>query len=527
MVEKDKELLGARIQDLIHDYQVDPQKLLKLAQERAIRAAAQNLTPSQDSLPAVPHELQTLGSYELMTLLGRGGTGKVYKARHRESDDIVALKILSPHYLSDEHRLLRFYMEAEAASCLKHPSIVHIHKVDDERGYHYMVMDYVDGIELSELVEDEPLSADTAARIVMVIAEVMDYVHRQGILHRDLKPSNVMIDTKGKLWVTDFGIAKLQSGSSTVTTTGMLLGTPSYMPPEQVGGKSDSLGPTCDIYSLGAMLYEMLTMEPPFQGDSPYETLQMVLHNTPKLPREINQNIPKVLESICLKCLEKDPKNRYASSADLAADLKSFLSGNAVQASGGGLLRQALGPATASPASLCEPDVMERWGRILRWYALLWLSLCLASQLLLWGSVNSKTSLTLLWSCGGVALLSVFLSYRFYRLKALTSVERQALGILCVFLLGFGAFVMMQISLPGMHGSIHSRMQFISFGLFLSAIAFGCLCVVVDGSFLFLALALLGMPLVHLYWPHLFFLILGLLLAVGFYLPGQRFARAG
>ncbi len=199
-------------------------------------------------------------------------------------------------------------------------------------------MEFIEGKDFGKLIEEGPLPPKKAAELVLQAAEVMDYIHSRGIIHRDIKPSNLILDKNGKVWITDFGVAKLLSNSKGITASGALLGTPSYMSPEQVSGKSYELGPACDIYSLGAVLYTLLTSKPPILGGSPYETIQKVLYATPKPPHYFNKRVPKDLEAICLKCLEKSAKRRYPSAKKLAEDLRAFLRGEKVSATPPSLL---------------------------------------------------------------------------------------------------------------------------------------------------------------------------------------------
>lgn len=530
MTDQDKDRLGARIQELLRSQHVDPQELRRLAKEKASQLA--QVVPSGASMEQVdevaadlPENIRTLGKYRLLELLGRGGTGKVYKARNTENNQLVAIKVLASQSLADEQRLLRFYMEAKAASSLEHPNIVRIHEVSEQDEYHFMVMDYVEGIELSELIEKEPLAPDTAARIIMVIARVIDYVHRQGILHRDLKPSNIMIDTQGQILLTDFGVAKLKTGLSSVTTTGMLLGTPSYMPPEQVEGKSDTLGPACDVYSMGAVLYELLTGEPPFQGDSPYDTLRKVLHHLPKSPRSLQSTIPKNLESICLKCLEKDPAHRYTSAAALADELEAYLGGENIRPHANLVLRQALRSSTPSPARLCGPEVMERWSRILQWNAILWLSLVLAVYLLSFGETADSMSFKLLWLVGGSLIFLTSVGYRIKGSLPITPVERQTMGVLVAFVLTGAVLFLLYRWFP-IPAALEIQWTYqVTFLLLLAALFFGCLVVMVDGSFLCLALLFLAMPFLYVLGSAHFLLVLAAALGVGFYIPARRFSQ--
>jgi WD40 repeat protein len=233
--------------------------------------------------------------------------------------------------LANDADVRRFRAEAEAAARLDHPGIVPVFEVGQHDGHQYFSMAFVEGQSLArKIVEGLPSPRD-AARLVQQIAEAVAYAHIEGVIHRDLKPANILIDTAGQPRLTDFGLAKRVEGDRDLTATGQILGTPSYMPPEQATGQRD-VGPLADVYSLGAILYCLLTGRPPFQADNPLDTLMQVVHRDPVPPRQLNAAIPKDLETICLKCLEKDPRKRYASASDLAADLGRFLGGQPIAA---------------------------------------------------------------------------------------------------------------------------------------------------------------------------------------------------
>src|SRR5262249_49407235 len=276
---------------------------------------------------SIPESDRSFGDYELLGRIARGGMGVIYKARQVCLNRIVAVKMMLPGMLISEAEASRFQNEAEVIANLRHPNIVAVHEVGAHDGQRYFSMDYVEGQRLAAVVRDHPLPARTAARYVMVIAEAIHYAHQQGILHRDLKPSNVLLDKAGNPRITDFGLAKRLESDSRLTATGAVLGTPSYMPPEQADGKSKRLGPASDVYSLGAILYELLTGHPPFPAASPLDTI-----TEPIAPRMLNPKLSRDLETICLKCLEKDPCWRYQSAQELADDLDRYLKREPIKA---------------------------------------------------------------------------------------------------------------------------------------------------------------------------------------------------
>lgn len=275
---------------------------------------------------------ERFGEYELLTEIARGGMGVVYRARQEALDRIVALKMILAGRLANADDVQRFRTEAEAAAKLRHPNIVAVHDVGAHDGQHYFTMEYIEGVSLDQRLGTGPLACKSAARYVRILAKAMQYAHQHGILHRDLKPSNILIDAADEPHITDFGLAKRLGGDSGQTRTGAVLGTPSYMSPEQAQGKTNELGPASDIYSLGAILYELITGRPPFRAETPIDTVLQVIEHQPVPPRLLNPKIDHDLETICLKCLEKDPEARYASAEDLGADLQRFLEGDSISA---------------------------------------------------------------------------------------------------------------------------------------------------------------------------------------------------
>lgn len=270
------------------------------------------------------------GGYELLAEIGRGGMGVVYKARQKALDRTVAVKMILASHLASPEYVRRFQAEALAAARVRHSNIVQIHEVDQFRGQHFFVMEYVEGANLAERLAEGPVEPHAAARLVAAIARAVDHLHHHGIIHRDLKPSNILLDREGQPYLTDFGLAKVFTAGPQATSTGVIAGTPSYMAPEQASGRNEPVGPACDVYSLGAVLYELLTGRPPFAEESPFDTLVQVLQGEPPLPRRINPKAPRALEMICLRCLEKSPADRYPSAAALADDLDHFAKGEAL-----------------------------------------------------------------------------------------------------------------------------------------------------------------------------------------------------
>jgi len=321
------------------DYRRRAGEAVELAEYRARFPRNKNLIDavfrfSLDSIAATvqPGTKRQFGDYELLEEIARGGMGVVYKARQRSLDRLVALKMILAGQLASETEVERFHREAEAAACLQHPHIVAIHEVGVYEDQHYFSMDYIEGQSLAALVREAPLPPRRAARYLETIAEAIHYAHGKGITHRDLKPANVLIDAFDQPRITDFGLAKHTLVDSSLTTSGQILGTPAYMPPEQASSGRGPVGPASDVYALGAILYELLTGRPPLKAQTPAETILLVLEREPLPPRMLMPKVPRDLETICLKALEKEPRRRYATAAALAEDLGRFLRDQPIQA---------------------------------------------------------------------------------------------------------------------------------------------------------------------------------------------------
>jgi WD40 repeat protein/tRNA A-37 threonylcarbamoyl transferase component Bud32 len=277
-------------------------------------------------------DIKSFGDYELLKPIARGGMGVVYRARQKKLNRLVALKMILTGQLASDMEVQRFYAEATAAAQLEHPGIVPIYEVGEREGRHYFSMALVEGGTLAHRVKDRPLPPREAASLIRQVAEAVDHAHHHGIIHRDLKPSNILLDHDGRPKVSDFGLCKQITGDSHLTISGQVVGTPSYMPPEQASGKLDAVGPTADIYSLGAVLYRLVAGRPPFEAANVMETLKQVLEQEAISPRQLNAGVPRDLETICLKCLQKAAEKRYASALALAEDLGRYLAGEPILA---------------------------------------------------------------------------------------------------------------------------------------------------------------------------------------------------
>jgi serine/threonine protein kinase len=300
----------------------------------------------------VTSALPQLPGYEILGLLGRAGMGVVYKARQLVPERIVALKMIRAGELADAEDLARFLNEVEAAARLRHPHIIQVYEVGNYQGRPYFTMEYMEGGSLADVLRAGPLTAREAAGLVEPLARAVQAAHEQGIVHRDLKPGNILLpglasaetrtepvtfpsrpsERKWDAKIADFGLAKRLEGGPGLTRTSAILGTPSYMAPEQAAGKGKEVGPAADIYALGAVLYECLCGRPPFKAATPYDTVMQVLSEEPAAPRLLQPKLPRDLETICLKCLEKEPSKRYASALELAEELARFRAGEPIRA---------------------------------------------------------------------------------------------------------------------------------------------------------------------------------------------------
>ncbi|QEH35413.1 Serine/threonine-protein kinase PrkC [Aquisphaera giovannonii] len=306
----------------------------ELREQFALDAALPFEETETSGLPpaGVPPAPADVPGYEIFEVLGRGGTGVVYRARQRSLNRPVALKMILDGSHSGARQAGRFRAEAEAIARLQHPGIVQIHEVGEHEGRPFLALEYVPGGTLDRALGGTPLPADRAAALAEPLALAVEHAHGRGVVHRDLKPANVLLTAAGEPKIADFGLARIVAGDSNQTDSGAMVGTPSYMAPEQVDGGPGRVGPAADIYALGAILYEALTGRPPFRGESPVETLLQVRGADVVPPRRLRPDLPRDLETICLKCLEKDPRRRYATARALADDLRAFRDGRPIVA---------------------------------------------------------------------------------------------------------------------------------------------------------------------------------------------------
>jgi serine/threonine protein kinase len=363
---------------------------------------------------------RAFGDYELVEELGRGGMGVVYKAWEKSLKRFVALKLILRGEHASEVDLARFRGEAQAAAGLTHPNIVPVFKVDACDGQAFFSMKHVEGQTLAERIKPGPLRPRDAARYLAAVSRAVHHAHGKGILHRDLKPANILIDTEDQPLVTDFGLAKRVEGGAGLTGSGAIVGTPSYMSPEQASGEQGRIGPATDVYSLGAILYETLTGRPPFLAASAVATLLLVRTEEPVRPRLLNPQIDPDLEFICRKCLEKNPEHRYTSAAQLADDLEAFLKDEPVSARSSSLVYFVSRIFRESH----HAPVQENWGVLWMWHSLTIFLLCAVTAAIYALGERRHWPYLILWTVGLVAWGTFFWQWR-RRAGPVTFVERQ------------------------------------------------------------------------------------------------------
>src|SRR5882762_4211786 len=301
-------------------------------------ASAESHSEKAPPAARLPREF---GDYELLEEIGRGGQGVVFRAWQRSLNRTVAVKIIGIGQLTTNAHLKRLRREAEAAAKLNHPGIVPVYEVGERDGTYYFSMRFVEGDCLDEVVSRGSISVRQAAELIAKVARTVHYAHEHGILHRDIKPGNILLDANGEPHLTDFGLARLVEHGSTVTGSLDVMGTPSYMAPEQAVGNNAAVNRATDVYGLGAVLYELLTGHPPFAGGTTYETLHLLLDSEPRQPRSWNRKIDRDLSAVCLKCLEKNPRYRYSSALELAEDLERWLWHEPIRAKRSGFFTHA------------------------------------------------------------------------------------------------------------------------------------------------------------------------------------------
>lgn len=464
-----------------------------------------------------------LGDFELLEELGRGGMGIVYRARQQSLNREIALKLILHGSQASASDQARFQAEVSAAARLDHPNIVPIYEVGSDQGWQYFGMKLVEGKTLSRSVAMGPLPERKAAQMVMEIARAIQYAHDRGVIHRDLKPANILVDAQGDPHVTDFGLAKRTTVDASLTQSGAILGTPAYMAPEQATGQRGNVGPLCDVYSLGAILYALLTGRPPFQGSSPVDTLLMVLEQDLVPPRLLNRHVSRDLEMIVLRCLQKPSELRYTSARELAEDLQAFLNGDSILARSGRLTDVVVRVFRETH----HATLLENWGVLWMWHAAVLLVMCLITNWFQlkqadWSFMSDHWPYVALWG-GGLAIWApIFWAVR-HRAGPVTAVERQIAH-------AWGASIIAVILLFAVEAMVGMPVLLLSPVLgIISGMVFVVKAGILAGSFYFHAAALFAVSIAMAYtqhhdWPYGISLF-GLVSAATFFLPGWKYYR--
>ncbi len=365
----------------------------------------------------VPYDL---GNYILEEEIGRGGMGIVYRAARKSDQRTIAIKMILKGDFASPIERERFQAEAEAAARLTHRHIAPISEIGEHEGLAFFCMKLIDGGTLTQRLLAGPLHPRTAGKIMAEICDAVEYAHSQGVLHRDLKPSNVLLDQFGHAYIVDFGLAKQASGSNSLTKSGAVLGTPSYIAPEQAAGARGEIGVVSDVYSLGAILYHMLTGRPPFLGASPVDTLLMVLEQDPLIPRALNRRVDRKLEMIAMRCLQKPQDLRYRSAKNLLQDIRAYLNNESVSAREGRFVQVIANLFRETH----HAEVLENWGLIWMWHSLVLLIASLSTHVLWMMGDENRVHYWLMWTLGLGAWAVVFWFVR-RTMGPVTFVERQ------------------------------------------------------------------------------------------------------
>ena len=484
--------------------------------EAAARSQSAALAPDRRGgfMPGVTPLPTAFGDYKLVEEIGRGGMGIVYRAVQLSLGRTVAIKMLLRRDLASAADLTRFRSEAEAAAHLDHPGIVPIFEVGESDGLPFYSMRFIEGTTLAKRLGAGPLPPRETAVLLAKVADAVQAAHDRGVLHRDLKPSNILIDAAGEPLVSDFGLAKRLEDADSVTHTGAILGTPCYMSPEQAAGSRGDVGPASDVWSLGAILYQTMCGRPPFQASTPMDTLLAVLETDPPMPRTVFPGVDRDLEMIAIKSLQKPQDLRYATAADLAADLRAALAGEPVAARTGGLADVVSRLFRETHHAV----VLENWGLLWMWHSVVVLALCVVTDVLAWQGVVTRWPYVVLWG-GGLALWApIFWALR-HRNGPVTAVERQIAHVWAGSMIASTLLFSMEelLNLPVLKLSPVLAL--------FAGLVFFAKAGILSGAFYVQAAALFATALVMCLMPDYQHIIFGLVSGACFFVPGFKYYR--
>jgi eukaryotic-like serine/threonine-protein kinase len=455
-----------------------------------------------------------LGNYEFLEEIGHGGMGVVYRARDITLGRYVAIKMILRDRLESQADRRRFFVEAEATAKLSHPGIVPLYEVGELEGRPFFSMQLIRGTTLTKRIVDGPLKQREAVRLLIPICRAVHYAHQQGILHRDIKPSNILIDEQDRAKLTDFGLAKQEGVHESLTRTGVVLGTPSYMSPEQANGRVNGMGPTSDVYSLGAVLYHTLTGRPPLVANSPVELALKIVEQDPPAPRLLEPKIDRDLEMIVVRCLQKPADLRYPSAEALANDLEAFLRDEPVAVRSGHLAQvfaRLLRETHHAP-------VLENWGVLWMWHSLVVFIACILTEVVRSSGVQNRLAYAAMWTIGLGAWASVFWALR-HRMGPVTFVERQVAHVWGASMIAIGSLFLLEwwLDLPCL--TLTPLLAIIAGMVFVVKAG------VLSGAFYVQALCLILASIPMAIFPNVAHLIFGCVAAPAFFIPGLKYYR--
>ncbi|MFM7929758.1 MAG: serine/threonine-protein kinase [Pirellula sp.] len=453
------------------------------------------------------------GDYRLIEEVGRGGMGVVYRAEQVGLGRQVAVKMILKDQLASESERQRFFAEARATARLQHAGIVPVYDVGEIDARPYFAMQYIQGRTLQELINTNSIDERQSVRIVAMIAEAVDFAHQNGIVHRDIKPSNILVDSNGIARLTDFGLAKHTDAGESLTRTGVVLGTPSYMSPEQASGRMGNISPASDVYSLGSVLYHALTGRPPFVAKTTMDMLLQVMEQDPPSARLLNPKIDRDLEMVLVRCLQKPPDLRYPSAAKLASDLNAYLKDEPISARSG----QFAQVVARWFRETHHAPVLENWGLLWMWHSLVLVIASVLTELLQWSHAG-VVSYPLLWTVGLGAWAAVFWALR-RRMGPVTFVERQIAHVWGAAMIGIAALFPVEwalglapLTLTPLLAVITGMMFFIKAGI-------------LSGVFYLHAVSLFVAGAAMLAWPQIAHLIFAVVAGLCFFIPGLKYYR--
>lgn len=467
-----------------------------------------------ERLPDSAAAPRTWGPFEIQEELGRGGMGVVYRARQVSLGRTVALKLILRGEFASPQEEARFRQEAQAAAHIEHPNIVPIYESGQIEGRPYFSMKYIAGTTLAQRLAKGPMPPREAATLLLAVCRAIAEAHRQGVLHRDLKPANILLDVEGQPHVTDFGLAKHAEARGSFTNSGLMMGTPSYMAPEQAGFDRGIVGPATDVYSIGAILYQMLTGRPPFQAATPIDTVMMLLEHEPVPPRMFNRQADPELELIAIKCLQKPPDLRYASVEDLADEFERYLAHQPLSVRSGSWMQvfhRLLRETHHAP-------LLENWGLLWMWNGVVLLAICLLTNWMQYQKIVSVLPYFVLWSLGLGTWATIFWQLR-RRAGPIQFVERQvahvwAASVICAPLLYFLEII---LGLPVL--TLSPVLALIGGTVFLVKAS------ILTGTFYVQAIAHFLTAFLMALVPSIGLTLFGLVAWASFFIPGLKYYR--